>query len=100
MDYSDKELTCKNCNNQFVLSAGEQEFYKSKGLENEPARCPSCRAERKRNSGHMRAPKKLFDVTCAQCGINTQVPFEPKTQKPVYCRPCFDKISSTVTVNA
>ena len=43
----DKTLTCRDCNQEFVFTAGEQEFYKEKGFENEPVRCPDCRRARK-----------------------------------------------------
>ena len=32
---------------------------------------------------------ELFDVTCAQCGKHTQVPFKPTGARPVLCRDCF-----------
>lgn len=32
---------------------------------------------------------ELFDVTCAQCGKHTQVPFKPTGARPVLCRECF-----------
>jgi len=44
---ADKNLTCKDCGKEFVFTEGEQEFYKEKGFENEPQRCPDCRRERK-----------------------------------------------------
>jgi len=31
----------------------------------------------------------LFDATCAECGKQTQVPFKPSGNRPVYCRDCF-----------
>ena len=31
----------------------------------------------------------MFQVTCAACGKETEVPFEPKDDRPVYCRDCF-----------
>ena len=43
----DKYLVCKDCGNEFLFSASEQEFYAEKGFENEPGRCPSCRKARK-----------------------------------------------------
>ena len=43
----DKTLTCKDCNMEFVYSEGEQAFYKEKGFENEPQRCPECRKAKK-----------------------------------------------------
>ena len=43
----DKTLTCVDCGSQFIFSDGEQQFYQSKGLMNEPKRCPSCRSAAK-----------------------------------------------------
>ena len=44
--YSDKNLTCADCGQQFVFTASEQDFYAQRGFT-EPRRCPSCRASRK-----------------------------------------------------
>lgn len=44
---SDKTLTCKDCGSEFTFTEGEQAFYKEKGFENEPVRCPDCRRARK-----------------------------------------------------
>ena len=41
--YEDKTLVCKDCGNEFIFSAGEQEFYAEKGFQNEPQRCKACR---------------------------------------------------------
>lgn len=43
----DKKITCKDCGKEFVFTVGEQEFYKEKGFENSPVRCPECRKARK-----------------------------------------------------
>ena len=45
--YTDKTLVCKDCGNEFVFTAGEQEFYAEKGFQNEPTRCKACRQARK-----------------------------------------------------
>ena len=39
----DKIIVCQDCQSEFAWTEGEQEFYKSKDLE-EPIRCPVCRA--------------------------------------------------------
>ena len=44
---ADKSLVCKDCNAEFIFTEGEQAFYKEKGFENEPQRCPECRRARK-----------------------------------------------------
>ena len=36
--YEDKTLVCKECGNEFVFTAGEQEFYAEKGFAVRPAR--------------------------------------------------------------
>lgn len=44
---ADKSLNCKDCGKEFVFTEGEQEFYREKGLQNEPQRCPDCRKAKK-----------------------------------------------------
>ena len=34
--------------------------------------------------------RQMYTVECAECGKETQVPFEPKGDRPVYCRDCFN----------
>ena len=84
--YEDKTLVCKDCGNEFIFSAGEQEFYAEKGFQNEPTRCKSCRAARKASVG---APREMHDAVCANCGKATKVPFIPREDRPVYCSECF-----------
>ncbi|MHB8633012.1 MAG: CxxC-x17-CxxC domain-containing protein [Thermoplasmatota archaeon] len=38
-----------------------------------------------------RAPRESFDVVCAECGVQTTVPFKPTGDRPVKCRDCFQK---------
>ena len=70
-----------------MFSASEQAFYAEKGFQNEPGRCPECRAARKATRGNDRP---MYDVICADCGKPTQVPFQPRNDRPVYCRDCFE----------
>ena len=84
--YEDKTLTCKECGQEFVFTAGEQEFYAEKGFENEPQRCKACRDARKNAT---RATREMFDATCANCGAECKVPFKPREDRPVYCSECF-----------
>ena len=91
MSFVDKTLTCRDCGTPFTFSAGEQEFYQSKGLLNEPARCPECRTLRREGRGAVR-PRVMHTVTCAVCGQQTEVPFIPTQGRPVYCQDCFQQI--------
>ena len=86
----DLTFTCKDCGKDFIFTVGEQEFYNEKGFENKPARCRDCRDKRRhtRDNGEER---QMFTVVCADCGNETQVPFQPKDDRPVYCRDCFSK---------
>ena len=85
--YQDKTLTCRECGAEFVFTASEQEFYAEKGFQNEPSRCPSCRAARRAQN---RPARQMYEVICDGCGCTTQVPFQPSGNKPVYCRDCFN----------
>jgi len=93
VSFEDKSLQCSDCGATFNFSAEEQEFFQSKGFTNEPKRCPSCRqarkSERYSNSGY--SPRQMYPVVCAQCGQETEVPFEPRDGRPVYCRDCYNK---------
>ena len=123
--FSDKTLACRDCGKEFAFTAGEQEFYETRGFS-EPSRCPDCRAARKAardgssggssfsgrgsyaggaassyggasrggygRSGESRGgTRQMYKVVCADCGNETEVPFEPRSGRPVYCRDCFDK---------
>ena len=94
MSFEDRTLTCKDCHADFVFTAGEQEFYAEKGFANDPVRCRECRDARKRNreGGSMpgSSPREMHNVICAECGIDTQVPFKPQNDRPIYCRECFN----------
>ena len=50
-EYEDITLTCRDCNAEFIFSAGEQEFYQSKGWENQPTRCTECKNAKKARFG-------------------------------------------------
>lgn len=107
MSIADKTLVCRDCGQEFVFTAGEQEFYAQKGFTNQPSRCPSCRSANKaaRNGGGggggsyrsdggggdyaPRAERTMHPAICSSCGQETMVPFVPTSGKPVYCSDCF-----------
>lgn len=89
--YEDKVIKCKDCGQEFVFSAGEQEFYASKGFTNEPTRCRDCRAQRRAQSGEGQPVREMHDAVCAECGKETKVPFRPRNDRPIYCYDCFQK---------
>ena len=109
MGFEEKSLQCADCGATFTFSGEEQEFFATKGYTNEPKRCPNCRQARKttRNgsqggysgssSGGYRSStsRQMFPATCAQCGKATEVPFEPRGDRPVYCSQCYNKTRVT-----
>ena len=82
--YEDKTLVCNQCGEEFVFTAGEQEFYAEKGFTNEPKKCKSCRDKRKQGE------RQMFTATCARCGGEATIPFQPSEGRPVYCSSCFE----------
>ena len=99
MSFQDKSLQCSDCGASFTFSAEEQEFFQTKGYTNEPKRCPACResrkAERYGSSGSSygyRPRRQMFPAVCAQCGKETEVPFQPREGRPVYCSECYNKV--------
>jgi CxxC-x17-CxxC domain-containing protein len=117
--FQDETLTCRDCGREFVFTAGEQEFYQSRGLMNKPGRCPECRAARKSQGGgggggyaystggsngggggyaggggggYDRPRREMFPAVCSNCGKDTKVPFQPRGDKPVYCSDCFETV--------
>lgn len=90
MAFEDRVLACKDCGGEFVFSASEQEFYAEKGFQNDPARCLDCRRARKKQRNTRE--REMFTVFCAECGVETEVPFKPTEDRPVYCRDCYQKM--------
>jgi CxxC-x17-CxxC domain-containing protein len=95
VSFQDKSLECSDCGTTFTFSAEEQEFFQSKGYVNEPKRCPECRQARKSerygNSSYS-SRRQMFPAVCAECGKDTEVPFEPREGRPVYCSDCYRKV--------
>lgn len=105
MEFQDRSITCLDCKNEFVFTAGEQEFYERKGFRETPKRCRPCRETRKtrrggenghsasngdsNGNGNGRPPREMFDAVCATCGAPARVPFRPANGRPVYCRECY-----------
>ena len=97
MSFQDKSLQCSDCGVTFTFSAEEQDFFQSKGYTNEPKRCPECRQARKSErygSSNYGSRRQMFPAVCAECGKETEVPFEPRGDKPVYCSDCYRKVRS------
>src|SRR5260221_4429756 len=100
VSFSDKTLTCKDCGQEFIWTSGEQEFYQSRGLVNEPGRCPSCRSARRASGGGAGAgyasrstgPREFFTATCSNRGNEARVPVQPTCAQPLDFRSCFEQV--------
>jgi CxxC-x17-CxxC domain-containing protein len=94
----DKTLTCVECGMEFTYTEDDQQYHASKGYS-EPKRCPSCRSARRSSGGSYGGGggyggsrvREMHPATCAQCGKETEVPFRPSGDRPVYCSDCFSK---------
>ena len=57
-----------------------------------PTRCHECRVARRNRENPNRAERHTYEVNTRDgCGCTTQVPFQPKGDRPVYCRECFER---------
>ncbi|REJ78349.1 MAG: hypothetical protein DWQ47_02510 [Acidobacteria bacterium] len=95
-EFDDQQIDCVDCGKPFVWTAGEQLFFRDKGLKHAPKRCKPCKkAKNERLDAVMKAQeagvKQRVEVivNCAKCGVQTTVPFYPSQGRPVYCRSCF-----------
>lgn len=101
MALTDRTLTCAQCGQEFTFSAEDQQFHAGRGYQ-DPKRCPTCRAERRASrgdsggsyggssqGGYERPQRQMYSATCARCGKEALVPFEPRGDKPVYCSDCY-----------
>jgi CxxC-x17-CxxC domain-containing protein len=105
--YQDVQLTCAECGQPFTDTAADQAYRDERGYTNAPKRCPECRAARRAGGGGggggsyssggygggggYGGSRQMFDVICAACGKETQVPFSPRGDRPVYCSDCYSK---------
>ena len=111
---ADKTLTCRDCGTTFTFTEGEQAFYAQKGYS-EPQRCPDCRAAKKASrsgggygnygdsygngsygggGGGYGRERVRTQVICANCGKETEVPFVPRGDRPVYCSDCYSQMNT------
>ena len=112
----DRTIQCRDCGQDFVFTAGEQAFYQERGFS-EPQRCSACRSARKSQQGgggydsgsggygsggrgyggggYSSGPRQMYPAVCSACGKETEVPFQPRGDKPVYCRECFQERRSS-----
>jgi len=89
----DLQLTCSDCGREFTFTSEDQAFFQERGYS-APKRCKACRQARKNDQGgggggYQRGESRGTSVICSGCGQQTTVPFEPRGDRPVYCRDCY-----------
>ena len=99
MSGGDLLLQCSDCGQEFVFTASEQQFFQERGYSS-PKRCKQCRQAKQgagsygqqgsgRATGYSSSSGVETTVVCASCGQTTTVPFEPRGDRPVYCKNCY-----------
>jgi CxxC-x17-CxxC domain-containing protein len=91
----DIQLTCSDCGQEFTFTAADQQFFQERGFST-PKRCKPCRMAKKGDQGggggyrsNSQASHGGTPVICSGCGQPTTVPFEPRGDRPVFCRDCY-----------
>ena len=102
-DFSDVDIICIDCDNEFIWTGGEQIFFRDKGLKNPPKRCKDCKQAKNERLASIAAAqssgiKQRIEVAvyCAKCSGYTTVPFYPSQGRPVYCRSCYLEMNPSI----
>ena len=88
--YEDITLNCRDCNAEFVFTGGEQEFYASKGWENQPTRCTECKNAKKARFGE--GPPVCYAFQKGECtrGDACRFSHDPNAEAPQRSSaPCY-----------
>lgn len=95
-EFFDTPIRCIDCGEDFTWTAGEQAFFRDKGLTNPPKRCKSCKQAKNERLAAITAAQEAgikqrieVAVHCAKCHSYTTVPFYPSQGRPVFCRSCY-----------
>ena len=98
MEFVDRLLTCADCGDEFIFTAGEQLFFFDKQFKNDPKRCKPCKFKRASAAtrpgtapGTAVLSRTETRTQCSECGVETTVPFKPTQGRPVLCRQCFQR---------
>jgi len=101
MTFQDKPIQCFDCGVTFTFTPEEQASFQSKGFTNSPKWCPTCRQSRKERQAstgqrdHIpgyQSQRQTFTATYSRCGNSTQVLFQPREGRAVYCRDCYSSV--------
>lgn len=84
-------LRCSVCGAEFAFTAQDKALYARLGFDNPPRRCTACRGSAQAIEAAVKPKRLTYAAICCTCGKETQLPFKPTGEKPVYCSDCFSK---------
>jgi CxxC-x17-CxxC domain-containing protein len=87
----DIQLTCSDCGQDFTFTAADQTFFQERVYSPKKVSMFSLHKHKhdQGGSGYRSAPAQGTPVICSGCGQPTTVPFEPRGDRPVFCRDCY-----------
>ncbi|NIO22860.1 MAG: zinc-binding protein [Candidatus Aenigmarchaeota archaeon] len=69
----------------------QEEEQKEEEVEEEQPAEEAAAAQTAEEAGKDKFGRTLYRVKCSDCGKETEVPFKPSGDRPVYCRDCYQK---------
>ncbi|MFA6550674.1 MAG: hypothetical protein WCT36_04970, partial [Candidatus Gracilibacteria bacterium] len=82
---TNETLACEVCEKNYKITSQELEFYKKLNLPI-PHSCYLCRHKTRMAKKN---PRKLWEKSCAKCGIKTQTTYPPENPSPILCEKCY-----------
>ncbi|HBB02500.1 MAG: hypothetical protein US89_C0004G0112 [Candidatus Peregrinibacteria bacterium GW2011_GWF2_38_29] len=82
---TNETLACEVCGKNYKITSQELEFYKKSNLPI-PHSCYLCRHKTRMAKKN---PRKLWEKSCAKCGIKTQTTYPPENPSPILCEKCY-----------
>lgn len=70
-----------------VEEKAEEEVKEEAKVEESAAAAPA--GSDAKPTGTDQQGRQLYEIKCSKCGNQTEVPFKPSGDRPVYCRDCF-----------
>lgn len=90
---------CRDCDKEWTFTVLEQALFAERSHQNDPSRCPDCRAKRaaRRERGEVkgfnaRPERPVHQATCSQCGQEARLPFKPRADRQVLCSDCYRQV--------
>jgi len=90
MNLLDKWLHCVDCGQQFLWDAENRRGSWASIWGTGPNDAKNAATNAAMND--CIKPRAYTQVSCAQCGAPTYVPFVPRGTKPIYCRMCLTAV--------